>query len=184
MPTKFILHGGFDPNKKEQENFLFFGEILNTPKEDLKILLVYFAKDESKIESSAKNDIEQFEKCKLNKKLAYEIATEANFITELHSADIIYFRGGSTAKILDTLKKYNDLKMVLEGKIVAADSAGANSLSKIFFSKSLGVCEGLGIVDIKLICHTDESNQDKLDSVTPDLKLVRLKEYQVEVIES
>lgn len=48
MKTKFILHGGFAKGEK-QENDAFFKEILSTAPEEVKILLVYFAKEPNRI---------------------------------------------------------------------------------------------------------------------------------------
>jgi peptidase E len=184
MTTKFVLHGGFDTEKSVQENDLFFLEILKNTNNNLKILLVYFAKDIDSFPKIIDRNIIQFTKNKGNKFLFFQIAEENLFLDQITQSDIIYFNGGRSKKILEILKKFPDLKLVFKGKVIAGDSAGANILSKYFYSPSSdNVFEGLGILPIKLIPHYREDYKGKLDSVGEDLELLLLPEYKFKVFE-
>lgn len=180
MKTRFILQGGF-PKDGKQENDAFFSEILNTAPETVKILLVLFGKEEDRIEKNTKEDIEQFTKNGGDRKLSFEVATEDQFIEQIQRSDIIYFHGGHTGKLLETLKKLPDFKETIQGKIVGADSAGVNVLCVVFYSLRMGVGEGLGIVPIKVICHCTEENKNKLNDIRPELETVFLFELQFRV---
>ena len=183
--TTFILHGGFTP-KMAQEDDAFFGKILKSAPRNPKILLVYFAKEEDRIPKNRAEDIAQFEKNKEDKIISFETANEKNFPDQVAQADIIYFHGGKSLKILETLSKYHNLKSMFQGKVVAGDSAGANILSVCFYSQSSDrISEGLGILPIKLIPHYSETQKNKLRELKEhhlELETVVLSEYQMKVI--
>ncbi|MDO8496086.1 MAG: Type 1 glutamine amidotransferase-like domain-containing protein [bacterium] len=177
MQTKFILHGGFTPGQK-QENDNFFKEILRSAPEKVKVLLVYFAKEIDRIPTNKDEDIEQFNKNKGQKNLLFEVANEESFLKQVYWADIVYLHGGTSLKLLDTLKQFQNLKQLFEGKIIAGDSAGANILSAVFYSMVADdVFKGFGLIPIKIICHYSEKYKDKLGKDTSSLETLFLPEY-------
>jgi peptidase E len=178
METKFILHGGYAKGVK-QEDDLFFSEVLSTAPREAKILLVYFAEDNERVAERTKDDIEQFEKNKGDRSLSFETATEELFPEQANTADVIYLHGGHSKKLLDALEQFPGLKKAFAGKIVAGDSAGANVLAAAFYSKSIGVQEGLGIIPIKIISHYLEENKNKLADIKPDLETLFLPEFEL-----
>jgi len=181
MKTKFILHGGF-AGRTNSENNLFFKEILKDTSEQVDILLVYFAKEQTEYERMVNEDTLQFKRNGKDKKLNFEIATVENFLKQLKKADIVYFHGGQTLKLLEILKGYPDLAESLKGKIVAGESAGAYILSNCFYTKTEGrVFEGLGFVPVKTICHYIGENKEKLDKCPKELETLLLKDYQFKV---
>jgi len=183
MKTKFILHGGYAgrPNKNNDK---FFKEILRGRQKNLKILLVYFAKRKLDYKRVKKEDVSQFEKSKGDKTLSFEIASKDLFVRQLKQSDIIYLHGGKTLKLLIELKKVSDLRRLLDGKVVAGESAGAYVLSSCFYSKSeKGILNGLGFVPVKTICHYVGEDKDKLKQCRSDLKELLLKDYQYRVFE-
>ncbi len=182
MKTKIILHGGFKPGQK-QESDLFFREILNAAPENAKILLVYFAKEEDRIEKNSKEDIEQFNKSRGSKSIQFEIATKEHFRQQMLAADVVYLHGGRTQKLLDGMRDFTNFKEMIPGKVIAGDSAGANLLCSIFYSTSMGMGEGFGIIPLKIICHYVEENKDKLKGVRPELETLFLPEYSYKVYE-
>jgi len=95
MKTKFSLHGGF-ASHVNLKNDAFFKEILKDTQDNLKILLVYFAKEVDRIPVNRIEDIAQFEKNKGNKKISFEVADKKSFLKQLKSADIVYLHGGTT----------------------------------------------------------------------------------------
>ncbi|MES3005188.1 MAG: Type 1 glutamine amidotransferase-like domain-containing protein [Patescibacteria group bacterium] len=180
MKTKFILQGGF-PKDGKQENDSFFTEILSTAPQDTKILLVLFAKEADRIEKNMKEDIEQFTKNSGGKNLVFDVATEESFLSQIQESDVIYFHGGHTGKLMETLKKFPEFPELLKGKVVAGDSAGANVLCAGFYSLRMGAGEGFGVLPVKVICHYVEENKNKLDEIRPDLETILLPELKFKV---
>ena len=178
MQTKFILHGGYAKGVK-QENDIFFSEILSSAPKEAKILLVYFAESDERVAGRTQDDHEQFEKNKGGRILSYEVASEQLFAEQAKTADIIYLHGGHTGRLLDALKKISNLKELFDGKIIAGDSAGANVLTTIFYSKTIGTSEGLGFIPIKIICHYLEEDKEKLEHMRSDLEILFLSEYEI-----
>ena len=180
MKTTFILHGGFAVSDKQEDDF-FFQEILRTAPQNTHILLVYFAAETNRIPVYEESDIEQFEKNKGDRILSFEVARDELFLEQVQKADILYLHGGRSEKLLQTFKNYPSFANHLRGKIIGADSAGANILSSVFHSESMGVGEGLGIIPTKLICHFKEEKRAHLDHVRHDLPTLYLAEYQFKI---
>lgn len=182
MKTKFILHGGFTPGNQNENNSDFYKEILKNAPEKTKILLVPFAKDVERIPITTERVKGEFNKVKNQKELDFEVANEKSFLEQIKLADIIYFQGGITLKLLETLKKFPEMKDLLGGKIVAGESAGANIFAEFFYSPNAnGVFEGLGILPIKIIPHYKKEYEGKLDQVGVGLEVLLLPEYVYKV---
>jgi len=182
MKTKYILHGGFTKGKTDEDNSKFYAEILKDAPERARVLLVCFAKDEGRVSEATKKVMGEFEKNKWQNKIYFEIASENSFAEQAKSADIVYFHGGVTMKLLDVLKKFLNLKDLLSGKIVAGESAGANVFGKLFYSPNLDkIGEGLGFLPVKIIPHYSEQYKDKFDGVGEEFETLLLPEYQFKV---
>ncbi len=182
MKTKYILHGGFTPKNKNENNEDFYKEILKDAPEGAKILIVPFAKDIDRIPVSVARVTAEFNKNKWQEKFDFEVANEESFIKQIESSNVIYFQGGKTLKLLEVLKKFSNLKKMFEGKIIAGESAGANVLGKFFYSPSAnGVFEGLGLLPIKVIPHYSLKYRDVFKDTGSDLDCLYLKEYQYKV---
>lgn len=185
MKTKFILHGGFKPGQTEEDNNRFYSEILKDAPEGAKILLVCFAKDTERVPVATAKVTAEFNKNKWQKEINFEVANEESFLEQVKSADVIYLHGGRTLKLLDTLKRFPNLKELFSGKTVAGESAGANVLGKFCYSPSADeVIEGLGILSIKIIPHYSEEYRGKLDGVGQGLEALLLPEYEYRVFNS
>ncbi|MEK7514438.1 MAG: Type 1 glutamine amidotransferase-like domain-containing protein [Patescibacteria group bacterium] len=183
MKTKFILHGGFNSEKVNEDNSDFYKEILKDAPENSKVLLIPFAKDADRIPLATKKVSSEFIKNKWQKEITIEIATESDFINQIKLADVLYFHGGVSLKLLETLKKYPELKNLITGKIIAGESAGANVWCKYFYSPRAGqVFEGLGILPIKIIPHYKKEYTGKLNGVGQDLEELLLPEYTYKVL--
>lgn len=182
--TKFILHGGFNKERGLlQEDDKFFQEILKDAPKDMKILLVYFAEREEMVQLKIEQDKEQFGKNnKELKNLNFKVASEETFIQDCEWADVIYLHGGRTVKIMEVLKKYQNLGQVFSGKIIAGDSAGANVLGQSFYSKNSKVIgEGLKILPFKIVVHCEDGMPNPLEQVKPELETIFLHEYETKV---
>ncbi len=181
MKTKFILHGGF-ASHPNSENDAFFREILKDVPDSTKVLLVYFAKEIDRIPTSKAEDIAQFEKNKGYKNLLFETADEESFPEQIVGADVVYLHGGATLKLLNSLKKFSNLKELFNGKTIAGESAGAYALSTIFYSESAGgIFKGLGFIPVKTICHYSVQKEGKLSKGNSDLEQLFLSDYQYRI---
>ncbi|MCX6755059.1 MAG: Type 1 glutamine amidotransferase-like domain-containing protein [Candidatus Nomurabacteria bacterium] len=182
MQTKFILYGGFDPEQTDNGNPDFSLEIMKETPENGMVLIVPFSKEVDRIIPTTERVKNELNAQKWQKNIKYEVASQENFILQLESADVVYFQGGSSLKLLEVLKKYPNLKDLLKGKIVAGDSAGANVMCTFFYTPSTDkVLEGLGILPIKIIPHYKEKYAGKFESIGPDLEEVLLPEYTYKV---
>lgn len=183
MDTKLILHGGFAKGSI-QESDEFFREMLKDTPNEVKILLVYFAKSYSP-ETTPSNIIQdkiQLEKNKGEKKLDIKIASEENFEDDVKWADVIYLHGGRSINLMDTLKKFPNIIEMLAGKIVAGDSAGATVMGKYFYSRnSKEIGNGLAILPYKIIVHHEDGAENPLADVEPELETIFLREYETRV---
>ena len=176
--TKFILHGGFDKNISYIKNE-FFQETLRDTPTDVKIFLVFFAEFDEYLELRIKQCKDQFENNKSSKNLDFKMATEENFLEGCAWADVIFLSGGRTAKLIESLKKFENLKQVFDGKIVAGDSAGANVLVQLFYSrKSKEISKGLGILPLKIIVHYTEDMGKPLAEIESNCETLFLHEYE------
>lgn len=181
MKTKFILHGGY-ATKQNHENDNFFKEILKDAPQNSKILLVFFAKEKSEYLKMLEKDTLQFRRNKGKHNLSFVIASQKNFPQQIAQSDIIYLHGGKTSRLLTELKNHSDFSNLINGKIVASESAGAYVLSSCFYSKTEGgVFKGLGFVPVKTICHYVGLNKEKLDECQTKAKTLLLADYQYKV---
>jgi len=183
MKTKFILHGGLIGGINSYSD-LFFKEILKDAPENPNVLLVLFAKEADAAPTSKARDMADFEKNSGGKKIIFQEADEKNFTEQLKSADVVYFHGGSTAKLLKALQVFPNLKDSLGGKIVAGESAGVYVLSTLFYSKTMGgLFAGLGIIPVKTICHYTGENKEELTG-NDNLEILLLADDQFKIFES
>ena len=181
MNIKYILHGGL-PHRPNPENNKFYKEVLNNEIRNLRVLLVYFAETEERIQHCKEQDISHFNNNRGTKELTYEIAEEKSFSEQVKRSDIIYIRGGDTLKLIGILHQFPDATSLFDGKTVAAESAGVYALSACFYSKTAGgVFKGLGLVPVKTICHYVGKNKDKLEECSQDLEYLLLSSYTFKV---
>lgn len=183
MKTKFVLNGGFNSENKDVNSSDFYREILKDAPENAKVLLVFFAKDDiERIRLAMPKVTSAFNENREQKNITVEIANEKDFVSQVQLADVVYFGGGVSLKLLESLKKYPKLKELLEGKTIAGESAGANVFCKYFYSPHAdGVFEGLGFLPIKIIPHYKKEYEGKLGDVDSTLEELLLPEYMFKV---
>jgi peptidase E len=183
MESKFILHGGFQKGKTDENNTEFYLEILKDASHNSNVLIVPFAKDPERVIPTTQRVMEEFNKVKGLRNLYFEVAKEETFIEQLKSADIIYYQGGTTLKLMDVLKRFVNLKELhLNGKTVAGESAGANALCTLFYSPSAnGIYEGLRILPIRIIPHYTDKYENLFGNKGLRLETLYLKEYEHKV---
>lgn len=177
--TKYILHGGFDKNISYIKDE-FFQQTLKDTRDTVKIFLVFFAELDEYLELRIKQCKDQFNNNKGSKTLEFKMASEENFLEGCAWADVIFLSGGRTAKIIEKLKNFQNVEQVFSGKIVAGDSAGANVLSQLCYSKkSKETTKGLGIIPFKIIVHYTEDMGNPLAEFEPNLETLFLHEYEI-----
>ena len=179
--TKFVLHGGFDKNIKYIEDEFFQQSFKDAP-QNVKIFLVFFAESEEYLQLRIEQCKGQFNNNKGSKNLEFKMATEENFLEGCAWADVIFLSGGRTANLLESLKKFQNLNKIFEGKIIAGDSAGVNALGHSFYNrKTKEIKEGLGILPFKIIVHYSDDMGNPLSEIEPNLGMMFLKEYETKV---
>lgn len=183
MKSKFILHGGFQKGKIDEDNTLFYSEILKDTGRNSNVIIVPFAKDPERILPTTEKVIAEFNKVKGSKNLYFEVAKEKTFIEQLESADIVYFQGGTTLKLMNVLNQFVGIKeRLLKGKTVAGESAGANALCTLFYSPSAnGIYEGLRVLPIRIIPHYTDKHEGLFGNKGLHLETLYLEEYEYKV---
>ncbi len=184
MKTKFILHGGFAQGKKQQ-NDSFFQEMLKDTPSEANVLLVYFAEADEKVQLRTGQDTEEFNTNKGSKTLHFKVSSQETFEADCAWAHVVYLHGGKTTKIMEVLNTYPNINQILSGRTIAGDSAGANTLGRLFFSKNSKVIgKGLGIVPTKIVVHYEDGAPNPLAEIEPELPTLLLHEYEMKVIDA
>lgn len=179
--TKYILHGG-DTRKINPDNDSFFREITLGGKNKTLVLLNYFARQDSDVESLAEQDKKRFLQNRDDKNLEFEIAHPEQLANQLSRADVMYMRGGETNWLKEKLLRIPNLAELFKNKIIAGSSAGVYVLSKYYWgndSNKLG--NGLGIINLKTYCHyksKDRNIINKLIAYEEKLPLLVLPNYK------
>ncbi len=183
--TKYIFHGGCVQPESINNNS-FYSELVKDVPYDGMVILVYFASRTDDISDRIAYDIEQCQKFSMGKSINFEVANLDNFMELAKEADTIFFRGGSTEKLLNTLSQFPDLKSVFENKnkTVAGSSAGAYVLSTFYSSHYEDKVEpGLGIVPVRVVTHYESEKMpprpgaiNELKKNCQNLQLITLRE--------
>lgn len=174
--TTYLLHGGYTG----EDNYLnnsFFAEIGNYGQ---KILLCYFSRDKKDWDKLFEQD--KFRINSLSKlKNQFILADGTNFMNQVRDINVVYFRGGETETLLERLKFHKDLKEIFSGKLIAGTSAGAYMIAEKYFSSSQKkLFKGLGLLNLNVSCHFEESFRNELDKSTEasNLNTIILKDYE------
>ena len=186
--TTFILHGG-ESSRNTQANRDFFTRIIQTENKDrLNILCVYFARPTYRWEESFEEDCAIFHELHSRKKLNFTLATLdiKTFNQQILKSDILFMNGGLQGCLKETLEDLDSFRDSIRGKVVVGISAGANILSKYYWSSvAQSVREGIGILPIKLLCHYEVNDREEvkaLEEYKEELPLYKLPEEHFEII--
>jgi peptidase E len=134
------------------------------------------------VEIRIEQDKVSFNKNKGSKNLVFKVASKEEFIKDSEWADIIYLHGGRTSKLMEILNTYQNLDQVFKDKIIGGDSAGANALGELFYSKnSKEIGEGLKILPFKIVVHYEDGIPNPLEQIKPELETIFLHEYEIKV---
>ena len=180
--TKFVLHGGFNKDKGYIKDEFFQNALQDAPA-DVKICLVFFAELKEYLQLRIEQCKGQFNNNKGLKNLEFKMASEENFLEGCAWADIIFLSGGRTVNLIESLKKFQNLRQVFKGKVIAGDSAGVNALGRFFYSiKTKEISEGLGILPFKIIVHYADDIGNPLSEIEQNLETLFLHEYETKIL--
>lgn len=181
MKTKFVISGG-NAKHINSENDSFFREIFKDTPNEVRVLIIMFARTGDGAEKSYEDTKQMFERNKAHRKVSYTKAVHSELSDQIREAQVVYINGGNNLGLLNEMKQHYNFENLVKGKIVAGESAGTYFLSSVFYSKTVGsLLEGRGILPIKVICHFVGLHGEKLDTQKEDLEKVLLKDYQYKV---
>jgi hypothetical protein len=151
MKTIFILFGGNDRKSLDYGRQLSEEVAKHIP--NPKILSCFFSWPEETWEQKAKVWKSWFSD-HFTQGFIYDYAKLDSFFEQIDAANVIYFHGGDTNLLFENLPNAEELRTHFDGKVIIGSSAGANMLSKYFWSSKRAVFgEGLGILDINVMAH-------------------------------
>jgi len=165
--TTYILHGGRTKIDSASNN-LFFKQFTDTvPKNQVKILLCYWAREKETWNELFENDKAKILRESTKKVDINIIDVSENLPTQLKEADVLYFSGGEEEFLRPYMSRLQFLRKVLDNKVYIGSSMGALLASK-YYVLSLSnqnedtVYDGLGLVPYNILCHWNiEANKDK-----------------------
>ena len=153
---RFFLHGWYlwvlsEGNKK------FFLELLEASKKrEVRILIIPFARVESRWEEKKKEIQDRFSSVKWKKEIHVELAEYSipKMVQQIRENDIILLWWWATEKLQNTLALIENLKDKLDWKIVAWSSAGTLVFSKYYYENdTASYHNGLALISVGMICH-------------------------------
>jgi hypothetical protein len=158
MVTTYILAGGNDRNTQGYGDRLR-SEVIKYITNPV-ILSCFFSLPAEDWESKS-HEWRAWFKQYFDEGFRYDYARKETFLDQVDAADVIYLHGGNTQLMLDTLPAVNSLLERFRGKIIIGSSAGANTLSRNFWSSARAVpAHGLGVVDMSIMVHYGVLNHD------------------------
>jgi peptidase E len=192
MTTRILLHGG-NADRRTDKNEKFFNEIIDGVALDtIRILCIYFARPEHRWEDSYDEDQYMFRRVadersvEIQTSLAsYDMDDLAEKITE---SDVIFINGGMKGHLKDTLLSFGleRFRQLVEGKTLVGISAGANVLTRYYYSMAIGgIREGTGFLNIKLLTHYSHDEPEKLQNLKDfgeDLPIATIAEEEYIVV--
>jgi len=185
--TKYILHGG-KTSANSLDNQKYYLETINIPKKDINLLIVSFARDPQVWNEKFEQYRQIFLNLNSDKQINFVLSDPDPkiFTKQIQKADVIFILGGETIRLMGYLKNILNLKELFRDKIIAGSSAGANFLSKYYYTiNGEEVRHGLNILDIKTFPHFESSlikELEELKNYKEDLPVYTLPEEKFEII--
>lgn len=183
MPV-YILHGG-EAKVQNESNALFFKEMAERTPKNGTCLLVYFSCMPETWEKRFTITTEEINKVRPTKTV---MATFENYAEEIKKADVIYFSGGATQRLLDALAN-TDISLLKQDKVYIGSSAGANMLCERGYSGfSEKHYKGLGVLPSNVLVHSDLptfdiGTKELLKYCSIDKPLIRIPETEFITLE-
>lgn len=162
--TTYVVHGGntSQKNPKNDHFFSLFTQLV--PKNEVTIVLCYFARARSVWEDLINRD-----KTKILNATQKNVDTliaehPGDLLVKIKQADVLYVAGGEATLIEPLYKELSDLPKKLDGKVYAGSSMGAFMASQQYIlsinsQETKSVHKGLGLLPIQVLCHWDVETQ-------------------------
>ncbi len=183
MSTRILLHGGNADNGGEKNARFFTDILMGVDSDTVRVLCIYFARPEERWEDSYATDQSSFgaRAIELGKDVDTVLATYdmEYLVEEISKADVVFINGGYKGHLKDTLLAIGveRFRQLVEDKTLVGISAGANMLTKYYYSMaSGGIWEGIGLLRIKLLTHSND------EEAPGRLSLLRSYKEQLPVI--
>lgn len=153
--TKYILHGG-ETSVPNIHNKKFYQEMFRAAKSK-PILACYYSRPYKEWGYLLNSDTKRMKKAVGKKKFEIICASRNSeiFLRQLKEAEVVYFRGGKTEKLIKRLKGVQkQLKKAFARKTVLGSSAGALFLARYYFSQGDDkIFRGFNILPVKIMTH-------------------------------
>lgn len=185
---RYVLHGGAT-RRQTKDNARFFFEVTQGLPESATILCVYFARNRVDWAQLFEQDKINFSSAVPDKNLRFELAQEETnvFVEQIKKTNVIFIPGGSTPILQSHLKHINDLKNLLQNKVVAGSSAGALVFAEYYYENDDDTYnQGLGLLPYKIICHYSEAisgKREQLRKYGKNLEILNIPEEKFLIIE-
>lgn len=151
--TKYILAGGEDMAYPAYASSLQ-RELASGSNKKLRVLSCFFSSESESWAERADSWRKWFSDNLNGLTRSYDYANEGDFLAKIEKSDLIFFHGGRTQTLIDKIAKYPELQKYLAGKIVIGSSAGANMLSRYYWSPShQRPGQGRGFVNQNVMVH-------------------------------
>lgn len=190
--TTYVLHGGETSidSPKNDEFFKLFVDLV--PKEEIKILMCYWARPREEWNMLVKRDSEKVlrqTKRRVNFSL---VENPTDLFKKLPQSDVLFVAGGDAPPLERYYADLKGLGKVLAGKVYLGSSMGAFLASKKYVlsldSQDTGtVHDGVGLLPIKVLVHWDKEEEKErklglLKAVDPTTPIFVLDEQQYVVL--
>jgi peptidase E len=182
----YLLHGG-KTSKNCRKNDIFFSQFTSlVDKNEVKILLCYWARNPRQWPELAKRDMDKI-KTNTEKLVKFEIVKNPDdLFSKLKDYEVLYVSGGEPEFLEPFYSQLKDLKKMLDSKIYIGSSMGtfmaSSSYIISFSSGSDSITKGLDLLPIQTLCHWDiETNKiQKLNLLkeNSNLPIITLDECQ------
>jgi len=184
MMTKFILHGG-GTRKDSAKNKNFFQQI-STASKGGDLLIVCFAQPKKEWKKHFEHEKKKFSHIRSDLNFILADNSPKKFCQQIKKANAIYIKGGDDGLLQKKIKPIENFEELIQGKTIAGSSAGANFLSKYYYSTDNNrIEEGIGILQIKLFTHYTPNHRTglrELFTYKDDLEIINLLETDFTII--
>lgn len=186
MSTTYILHGGKSKVDNESNREYYKEFTGNTPKDTIKILACYWARNKEEWDPLLKIEKELIIK-EADKEVIIDIAIDPkNLVERISDYDVLYVSSGDNILAKESLKELNGLKEQLDGKVYIGSSMGAflacnNYVLSLDHQDYTASHSGLGLLPLNLLCHfnIEKRKEMKLELLRDkDNPILTLDEYQ------
>jgi hypothetical protein len=132
MITYFLIGG--DIGSAGANGNSYYQAFISKLEENLTILVIPFARDESEWEQILQDTQKTFDNYKNGLKLSHATIDPDEFLHQVKNSRGILIKGGSTENLIKLLHKVGFASLDLSDKVISASSAGVYALSKSYFS--------------------------------------------------